>query len=316
MAGLQPNNVTLDFTISHGNGIVDIPRALSLLNRRSYRSGYVYSVDFVEYIGAQNDMVRIGCLPCSYPLFQAYKLGFETWKNQRADAIAETNIEPGKWSDFKPFYSQGHVIGAGGGGFTEYTVQGISDYSLNLADLDDTRAEWNRAEIMRNDPVAATVTTIVVGMLGDDDIANQYGSLMDAYGDTRAATMAPDPLLPNVAPASWIIAAGAASSAMTSTVVDYIEDENDRPPYANQEDETLPPTYVGNGQSAPGGLLLDMSRVGSTGRPVTLDGGLLPLGFLIFNATMVNTEAVANLRVHCTRGEYKGVAALSMGEFN
>ena len=111
---MQPNNVTLDFTIDHGRGIISIPRCLSLLNRRSYRSGYVYSVDYVEYIGAAEDRFKTGCLPFSYPLFNAYKLGFENWLEQRAEAIDETGIEPGKWSDFKPWFSEGHLIGVGG----------------------------------------------------------------------------------------------------------------------------------------------------------------------------------------------------------
>ena len=168
---MQPNNVTLDFTIGHGNGIISIPRGLSNLNRRSYRSGYVYSVDYVEYIGAVNDTIKTGCLPMSYPLFNAYKLGFEAWREQRAEQIEESNIEPGKWSDFKPWYSMYHLLGSGGGGFTEYHPDGLLDPSLNLGDLDRTNAEWNMAEIVRNDHAAATTTTIYVGMLGANDIA-------------------------------------------------------------------------------------------------------------------------------------------------
>lgn len=316
MARPQANNVTLDFKIDHGNGIVQIPRALSILNRKSYRAGYVYSVDYIEYIGHKDDVIKIGCLPCSYPLFAAFKLGFETWKEQRSNAIEETGIEPGKWSDFKPFYSLGQVVGPGGGGFTEYHPQGISDYSLNLADLDRTGGEWNMAELIFHDSGAATTSMYLVGMLGDDDAALSYGSLMDAYGDTRPATLSPDPLMPAVAQTSWITKTGEESAEMSEDVINLIEDENDRPPYANQADTGLAPTYVGNGQSAPGGLLLDRSVTGTTGRSVTLNGGMIPLGYLIFNADMDNDQNVATLRVHCTRGSYKGVAALPMGDFN
>ncbi len=311
MAKIQPNNVTLDFTVAHGNGIISIPRALSLLNRRSYRSGFVYSVDYVEYIGAAGDVIKTGCLPSSYPLFNAYALGYSEWRNQRAMVIEETNIQPGKWSDFKPWYSQQHLTG----GYTEYHPEGLADASLNLAVLDATGAEWNMAELEVHDVDLATVTTFYVGMLGDDDIAGSYGSLMDAYGDTRSPTLAPDPLTPDQASFSWITKTGATSEAMSGTVITLIEDENDFPPYANQTDTNLAPTYVGNGESAPGGLLLDRSVTGSTGRSVSLNGGLLPLGYMVFNADMANEALVATLRVHCTRGEYKGVAALSMGAF-
>ena len=179
-------------------------------------------------------------------------------------------------------------------------------------------SEWNRAEIIRNDPSASTVTTINVGMLGNDNLAglNPYGSLMEAYGDTRAATLAPDPLMPAAAGVSWITKTGEQSYDMSAEVIDLIEDENEFPPYANQVDVTLPPIYVGNSESAPGGLLLDKGLTGTTGRPISLSGGLLPLGYLVFNADMVNESAVAILRVHLTRGEYKGVAAVPMGDFS
>ncbi len=311
MVRIQPNNVVLDFTIAHGNGIISVPRALSLLNRRSYRAGYVYSVDFVEYIGHSEDSIKTGCLPGSYPLFNAYKLGFEHWLEQRAEAIEDTGIEPGKWSDFKPYYSFSHLDGS----LTEYHPSGISDASLNLAPLDDTLAEWNMAEIVRNDHAAATTTTFNVGMLGDDNLGALYGSLMNAMGDTTRPTIAPDPLTPGAASGSWITRTGPAAAEMSERVINLVEDENDFPPYANQNDVNLPATYVGNGESAPGGLLMDAAVTGTTGRPVSLDGGLLPLGYLIFNADMADEANVATLRVHCTRGEYKGVAALSMGDF-
>lgn len=316
MPKIQPNNVTIDFTIDAGSGIISIPRALSLLNRRSYRSGYVYAVDYVEYIGGAGDIIKTGCLPASYPLFNAYQLGFSKWLEQRAEAIDDTGIEPGKWSDFKPWFSQDHLLGPGAGGFKEYVAQGLSGATLNLGDLDDTGAEWNLAEIIRNDHAAATTTTFLVGMLGDDDIPGLYGSLMNAYGDTTRPTLAPDPLTPNVASGSWITRTGEASGEMTQEVINLIEGENDFPPYANQNDVNLPPTYVGNGQSAPGGILLDVGLTGSTGRPITLNGGMLPLGYMIFHTTMIIPGSVATLRVHCTRGSYKGVAALSMGDFS
>lgn len=317
MARVQANNVTLDFTIDHGNGIIDIPKNLSLLNRKSYRSGYVYSVDYVEYIGAAGDVIKTGCLPCSYPLFQAYKLGFEAWREQREMVLDQAEaLEPGKWSDFKPFYSLGHLLGTGAGGFNEYRCQGISDYSLNMAELDSTNREWVRSRLEYNDPAAATTSFVYVGMLGADALGSQYGSLMYQYGSIRGATIAPDPMTPLIASGAWITRTGEESQEMSEAVINYIEDDNDNPPYANQPDQLLPPTYVGNDQSAPGGLLLDKSVTGTTGRSVSLNGGMLPLGLMIFRVDMANIEDVGILRVHCTRGSYKGVAALPMGDFS
>ena len=98
---------------------------------------------------------------------------------------------------------------------------------------------------------------------------------------------------------------------MSSDVIQLIEDENDTPPYANQADTALPPTYVGNDQSAPRGIMMDSSVAGVTGRSVTLNGGLVPLGLLAIETA----GGAYTLRVHMTRGTYKGVAAKSMGSF-
>lgn len=309
MARPKLNTVTLDFVGEAGASLVNIPRALSLLNRKSFRQGYVYSVDYIEFItDQQGQAVTIAKVPENYNMLGAYKLGFSAWRHQRAESIAETEVEPGKWSDFKPYFNQDHEDGTLG----ELHVKGMGSGYI-LQSLDQTGSEWNYAEIIRNDPGAATVTTINVGMLGDDDIPNAYGSLVDAWGDTRSATVAPDPLMPDVAPASWIIATGAESSHMGGAVIDLVDEENDNPPYANQIDVTLPPTYVGNGQSAPFGMLVDQSVTGTTGRAITLNGGLFPLGYLVCQTTATNYT----LRVHCTRGNYKGaVAALSMGDFS
>ncbi len=306
----QLNTCTLDFVGSAGAKLINIPKALSLVNRKSYRQGYVYSVDFIEVIPTDAQQVfTIAKLPENYNTLGGYKLGFESWKAQRHMAIAESDIEPGKWSDFKPYYNSDHADGT----LTELDVSGLGAGYI-LQDLDDTGSEWNYADMEVHDVAAATTTRYPIGMLGHSNAGAgaEYGGLIDAWGDTRSATVAPDPLLPNVASQSWITRTGATSEEMVGEVIQLIENENEFPPYANEEDVLAAPTYVGNGQSAPYGMLVDTETSGSTGRALSLDGGLIPLGYLV-----VSTTADAyTIRVHCTRGEYKGVAALPCGGFN
>ena len=306
MAHPQLNITTLDFSSGEqGIFVIDCAKSLSLYNRRSYRSGYVYSIDYIEFIAGQNESISIAKLPTTYSLLGAYRLGYGMWRQQRADTIETTGIEPGKWSDFKPWYSEEHLDAS----WTELHPRGMGA-GLVLQPLDQTGSEWNRAELVIHDLAAATTSTINVGMLGNSNLP--YGSLMDAYGDTRAATLSPDPLLPADASGSWITRTGEESADMSSDVIQLIEDENDTPPYANQSDVALPATYVGNGQSAIRGIMVDRGVTGTTGRPINLNGGLFPLGLIAFT-----TDALAGfkVRVHMTRGEYKGVAAKSMGSF-
>jgi len=310
MAHPKLNITILDFYSGEpGIKIVDCAKALSLYNRRSYRSGYVYSIDYIEYIGTVNDTVTIAVLPTTYGILGAYRLGYEAWLEQRSEAIDETGIEPGKWSDFKPFYNEDHFQGAVGG-WPELEPRGM-DGALTLQPLDQTGAEWNRAELVHNDFAAATTTTIAIGMLGANNLPVFYGSLMNEYGVLRSPTLSPDPLVPGGASGSWITRTSEAAAAMSSAVINLVEDENDQPPYANQADVALAPTYVGNNESAPGGIMLDTSTAGTTGRSVNLNGGLVPLGLLAISTA----GGAYHLRVHMTRGSYKGVAAKSMGSF-
>ncbi len=280
MARPKLNTVTLDFSGEdgvHGGSLVNIPRALSLVNRRSYCQGYVYSVDYIEFITDQTGQeVLIAKVPENYNTLGAYRLGFDSWRHQRAMAIAETDIEPGKWSDFKPYFNTEHALAT----LPEFMVEGMGAGFI-LQDLDVTGSEWNYADMEINDAGAATTTRYSICMIGSDDIGANIGCLLEAWADTRSATVAPDPLTPNVASQSWITSTGAASDAMTGEVIQLIEGENEFPPYANQEDPLLPPTYVGGPQSAPNGMMVDQSVTGNTGRAIVLNGGLFPLGYLV-----------------------------------
>jgi hypothetical protein len=308
MARPQLNTTTLDFEASEaGAHLVSIPKALSLVNRRSYRSGYVYSVDYIEIIAEAGQVFTVSKLPENYNTLGGYRLGFDHWREQRAMAIAETDVEPGKWSDFKPWWNEEHYLGT----LNELDVRGMGAGYI-LQPLDQTGSEWNMADMEVHDVDAATVTRYGIGMLGASNVGSAYGGLIDAWGDTRTATVAPDPLTPNLASQSWVLRTGATSEAMAGEVVVLIEDENDNPPYANQTDTALAPTYVGNAESAPNGMMVDMTTTGTTGRAVNLDGGLFPLGYLV---VMTNAPSFT-LRVHVTRGTYKGVAAMSLGSFS
>lgn len=311
MARPKLNTVVLDFVGGAGASLVNIPKALSLANRKSFRQGYVYSVDFIEVIPTTtNQQFTVAKLPENYNTLGGYRLGFEHWRQQRAMAIAETDVQPGKWSDFKPYFNSDHADGS----LAELDVRGL-EAGYILQALDDTGAEWNYADMEVHDVGAATTTRYPIGMLGNSNVGagNEYGGLIDAWGDTRSATISPDPLVPDVASQQWITRTGATSEEMSGEVIQLIEGENDFPPYANQIDVTLAPTYVGNGESAPYGMMVDLGTSGSTGRALALDGGLFPLGYLVVQTTAESYT----LRVHCTRGNYKGaVAALPMGDFS
>ena len=315
MAKVPSCNVTLDFVIPDeaATQYVSIPQALSLINRKSFRDGYVYSVDYLEFIGRAGDVISVGKIPEGYTTMSAWKMGFEAWKHQRHNAMEDVpGAAPGKWSDFKV------LMDINDNAANRLKPSGLSSGGTSYAVLTSVGSEWNLAKMIVNDAAAATTTEYDVGMLGAN--VGTYGALIQTWGDTRAGTISPDPNLPGGASVSWIVRTGEESSEMATDVMNEIETDGDRPPYANVvEDGTgLTPIYVGGELSAPGGVLVDITTLGTTGRPNTMSGGLIPLGLLRVNPAWSDASAGQEriLRVHLTRGKYKGVAALPMGDFN
>ena len=102
---------------------------------------------------------------------------------------------------------------------------------------------------------------------------------------------------------------------MALDVLNLVEAENDNPPYANETNPANTTIYVGGSESGVGGVGHDSALVGTTGRAVMLRGGLFPVGLLGIHLSGVVDDISRVLRLHLTRGEYKGVAALKIGDF-
>jgi hypothetical protein len=302
----------LDFHVAPGVGqYIDLAKCMSAVNRRMYRQGMVYSVDFIEYIGNQNDIIAIGKIPEGYSTHRAYTYIYNLWLKQRSEALDELEpLEPGKWSDFKLRMERGH-LDAG----TDLLPAGLSDGTVVLnSQVAYGNAEWNHADIIYHDiALPGTSNLLNLIMMGSDDLPAGVGSVMNAWADARIRTQNPDPLIPDQAQTSWAAQTGENSADQMEQIVGLIEDENDSPPYANQPDTTLEPIIVGF-NSMPGGVLLDTATTGANGRAIALDGGLIPLGLLKFD--LAGDVIGGTLRIHMTRGSYHGIAALPMGDFS
>lgn len=312
MAKVPTANVTLDFVIPDEVDVqyISIPQSLSLMNRKSFRDGYVYGVDYLEFIGRAGDTITVAKVPEGYTTTQSWKMGFEAWKEQRHSALEETpQASPGKWADFKC------LMDVGDNASTRLRPVGLSAAGTAYSLASNTGSNWETSSLFYNNLAVATTTEIFVGMLGA--VTASYGGLIQTWGNTRAGTVAPDPNMPGAASDSWIIRTGEESGEMAQDVVNELEGDNDFPPYANVTDPADTPIYVGGELSCPGGVLVDTTVLGTTGRPNSMSGGLIPLGLLRLNPVWTDASAgqARILRVHLTRGKYKGVAALPMGDF-
>jgi len=312
MARPKSVNRVLDFVVPAGGGqYIDLAKCLSAVNRRMYRSGMVYSVDFMEYIGTQNDIIDVVKIPEGYVTHRAYEYIYRKWLTQRAEALDDIEpLEPGKWSDFKLHMERGHITAG-----TDLLPAGTSNGTCILnSQVAYFGAEWNHADIIVHDPAApGTSNQLELMMMGSDDVPAGIGSVINAWADARIRTQNPDPLQSELASTSWALQTGENTADQSTQIVDLIEDENDSPPYGNQPDTTLEPIIIGY-NSMPGGVLVDTATTGSTGRGVSLDGGLIPLGLLKLDLAGEPTGGI--LRIHMSAGTYHGVAALPMGDFS
>lgn len=317
MARPKSTNVVLDFTLTPNTvQYIDLFQCLSVLNRQSYRQGYMLSVDFIEYIGDATQQINVVKIPEGYTTHRSHELVYRLWKAQRAEALEDLDtLSPGRWSDFKVFMEAAHQSG---GVLDNLLPSGMSlgGTTLNKV-VAYGNAEWNYADIVYHDPAApGTSNQLSIQMLGENDLVNGRAACIDTWGEVRLRTMNPDPLNPQDASTSWAVWTGENSADQTSQIIDLVEDENDSPPYGNQPDVTQPAILIG-ANSLPGGVLVDSGLVGTTGRSVSLDGGLIPCGLLKVEVGGTDSPFIhSTLRVHVTRGTYKGVAALKMGDFS
>lgn len=298
--------------------LVDIPRSLSLMNRKMYRAGYVYSVDSIQFICTAGVLaspfeVEVWKIPEIYNAHNAYTLAYKQWKKQRSEVAESGEVANpskrsvmGKWSDFKLWYNENHK----NGDYDELLPVGIDAGSWN----EISGGEWNRAEIVYYD-AANVAREMQIGMLGDDNTPN-YGGAIEAWGDVRPGVLTPDPLMYDDYSVSWIGHLGPAAEDLEQPVEDLIQDENDHPPYLFEEDPANDPKYVGASTVASDGVPHSLSLINTINENIFVNGGLFPLGMFVIKAPpSAQSSGEFKCIVSLTRGEYKGVAALKMGDF-
>ena len=85
-------------------------------------------------------------------------------------------------------------------------------------------------------------------------------------------------------------------------------------PYQYEADPTLDPKYTG-ASIATDGVPHAVKLVNTINENTHIGGGLFPLGYIVLKYFGVS-EGQMKVIIHVTRGEYKGCAALPLGDFN
>lgn len=307
----QRSELVLNFALVDGTNYISIPFAMSIINRKLFRSARTYAVSGVSLYtktDGSTPNVQISTLPDNWAVRNATKKGFYLWK-QMNDKILEDNPSlKGTWSDFKPSFDADHTVLWDAGSPSLRPMD--ASFALALSP-----AEWQQAEIVfpqhsvdpgTGEPLAAVTRHLHV--LGADDAAKDSVGIVHGYQSTRTTVQAEDPADDAVDPSNWMVTLFDEGSS-DPELFSYVVDENDRPPYDQDE-------YPGADANYDGGQLqcyLACSFNTTTGATKTADhagGFLAPLGLMKIESTSVS--GTNWLQIRLAPGMYHGCAAESM----
>jgi hypothetical protein len=142
----QPTITTLNFKWESGNdnatAIIDIPMALSNVNRKLYRCARRYAIAGIQIQGTASSRVQIGTAPDNWITNNAISKMFAAWKKQRAKSLIGTTGIVGKWADFKCYLHSNHMLANGITSLRPLAEFEGSDIYLG---------EWNRSQLVYED---------------------------------------------------------------------------------------------------------------------------------------------------------------------
>jgi hypothetical protein len=313
MKGIEPAQRKLYYltATSSGNVTVDIDLAkdLSAVNRRLYRQGMQYYVQSVEFMSAGTTNVRVFAYAAgdTWINHNAWKKGFALWRSQQRDVESVMPNLQGKWADFKIELDDNSATAIN-------TLAG--DGGTILCD------EWNLANFVWDDDGAERSPTFC--LLGATDVTSKIG-LVQEYAISRNQVLR-SPEVPSEASDS-IYAKSLGTDEMTDAIVDFVESENDDPPYDKDQ-------YVGGDTVADAPFIQGFAVANAQGSKGVIGGFTAECGLvrLTINASAsydaVNTatdpdtltehindrDVPIAFTVTLAPGPYKGVMASKMGQ--
>jgi len=317
---LQPAIRSMLYTMPvAGRAYLDIAKDLSMVNRRLYDQGRQYGIESIEfhYVGvpAAIDTIfaQVFTAGNSWTVHNSFVKSKALWDEMQDLVLDDNPSVKGKWHDFKihldsdmakavhPILSPQQFGGAGGPylpGEWNYSTWVIPQHDVDPATGLPLPALEVTAHLLGNDSVAPLATGASVG-------------LIKAYGESRARVQL-EPDVPATFSTSFFTVL-TDSGSQEPELADVIEDENDKPPYAELN-------YPGGITNAPGPVCQDLTVASVTHPNGYLGSFVAECGLIMINMAGSLNGVAADLpagmavRVNLMPGDYKGVASLPMGQ--
>ena len=303
---MQPAQTVMTYLLADGVSYIDLAEGLSQCNRRAYRQGMEYAVGKITFAYEANPQailnVSLACATAgdTWSVHNAWKKAYAHWiaQQRRARRLIGQSAKP-TWEDFKVYLDDAHRAGTSLGvlaGDGAAVGTGEWDYSRLVFEPDsDVIEEW------------------YMHLIGDD-IANTDKGLILGYQQSRATVQAEDPELPAEFSTNMYAELGTTVDDVADEVAQNMEDENDEPPY-DQDD------YPGSDTNSDAPWLQEFAFA-STSVPLgVVPGFVAQCGLVKFDLEAhsmadgsTTTAPATMIQVHLVPGNYKGVAALPMGQ--
>lgn len=312
-----PAHRYLHYRLSHNSGgsqdshYFDLAKDLSILNRRLYKQGKVYSVKSITAFNTSGTTsLKVCTAPDTWMTRSAWKRGKRIHEAQFTRAIEASGgvMRMPTFHDFKVYLNSSMK------GDADFYNNKVRDHNGNPA----SDGEWVYADF-ETDMTGAK--SFKVGLLGDptDTTGNgniDYVGLIQSYGEARR-TVSLNPGIDSDAENEELnaVLSFANSEDVQDEVFENVLNDNDTAPYAGTGETALTGNrYPGASLNMPSSQLVRLMAVGGTSNPdVEICRGFDAIcGLIEIQTTSSISDDNIDIIIELSEGEYKGVKALEI----
>ena len=327
---IEPAVLNMHFNATVGsaltNNYIDISQCASIVNRRFYRQGIAWVVSDIKIVNLQaatGGELAIGKLPETWTMANAWKKGFEAWREMNANALENAESVRARFEDFKIFADAQHHTN---GYAANLLPHGYTNFATNTA----IAGEWESSKYIipnNSNPGFATEREIIAtgaSYPGNGASTLNAVSLIEGYAASRGLPYTEDPNAPADAadaqgpqPQNWMSAVFNEGQSQTDAVITDQLTENNKAPYPFEGDGLSGDTmYPGGANQLPGLQLHDFEVVSSTtvGRTTRLKGGVFPCGLMSIGTSGFPEGTSLVIQVSLVPGEHRGYMCTPMSE--
>jgi len=311
---------TLQYQIGTEISYCDMFRDLSALNRKLMRQGHSLVIEKIEgvFLSAESApgvsimdtaYLQVSVAGDSWPVHNAWVKSKAMWEEMNQLVLADNPSIKATWSDYKVYLDDHMRSGVINAPFTLTSPVTLGDWNYSDFVLPQHEVDPVTGLPLPADQTQAHLVGPDVGAPGNFVSVG----LVNAYQESRATVQLGSPNVPPGMSSSFFNLL-TDSGSQEPELADVIELENDDPPYDLDN-------YPGGNTNVPSTQVVEIG-VGTIGSPLiylspfVAQCGLLRFDYYAYKNGIKIDSALVPLVLHVTvaAGDYKGVAAIPMGQ--